>query len=61
MRLNPCACLVIKTYKQEKYGRFLADVFYQKGATDRERILREGIFLNQELLDEGLAVPYSDV
>lgn len=86
-RLKPCDCLVIKTYKQEKYGRLLADVFYQKGTgpglnfssrkgsqdgpnfnsvklnsigtDDRERILREGTFLNQELLDEGLAVPYA--
>ncbi len=60
-RLDPCACLVIKSYKQEKYGRFLADVFYLKGiGVDRERILREGAFLNQELLDEGLAVPYNE-
>lgn len=57
-RLASCACLVIKTYKQEKYGRFLADVFYLKKTGDRERILRKGAFLNQELLDEGLAVPY---
>jgi endonuclease YncB( thermonuclease family) len=57
-RLVPCACLAIKTYKQEKYGRFLADVFYRWGTWDREQILRDGIFLNQELLDEGLAVPY---
>ena len=60
-RLNPCSCLVIKTYKQEKYGRFLADVFYQKETDDREKILREGVFLNQELLDTGLAALYSDV
>ncbi|MFH1800890.1 MAG: thermonuclease family protein [Candidatus Omnitrophota bacterium] len=59
-RLAPCACLVIKTYKQEKYGRFLADVFYLKGVEDRDRILREGAFLNQELLDERLAVPYEE-
>jgi endonuclease YncB( thermonuclease family) len=60
-RLEPCTCLVIKSYKQEKYGRFLADVFYSKGAgDDRERILREGAFLNQELLDEGLAAPYCE-
>ncbi len=87
-RLEPCACLVIKTYKQEKFGRYLADVFYRKGTApgfnfpstkgsqdgpnfssvklnsigtdDREQILTEGAFLNQELLDEGLAVPYSE-
>ena len=58
-RLKPCACLAIKTYKQEKFGRFLADVFYKKEVgEDRERVLNEGAFLNQELLDEGLAVPY---
>jgi endonuclease YncB( thermonuclease family) len=59
-RLTPCSGLVIKTYKQEKFGRFLADVFYKKGTDDREQILREGAFLNQELLDEGLAVPYEE-
>ncbi len=57
-RLDACSCLVIKSYKQEKYGRFLADVFFLKGSDDRERIVREGLFLNQELLDAGLAVPY---
>ncbi len=57
-RLTPCACLVIKTYKQEKFGRFLADVFFMKGTDDREQILSEGAFLNQELLDAGLAVIY---
>ena len=58
-RLEPCACLVIKTYKQEKYGRFLADVFYLPARTaDRERVLSEGVFLNQELLNEGFATPY---
>ncbi len=60
-RLEPCARLVIKTYKQEKFGRFLADVFYQKAAGDDvSRIAKEGTFLNQELLDTGLAVPYDD-
>ncbi len=58
-RLKPCAYLVIKSYKQEKFGRYLADVFYKKEAgEDRERILKEGAFLNQQLLDEGLATPY---
>lgn len=57
-RLVPCACLVVRTYKQEKYGRFLADIFYKTDTDDAERILSEGTFLNQELLDLGLAVPY---
>ncbi|HNX68422.1 MAG TPA: thermonuclease family protein [Candidatus Omnitrophota bacterium] len=57
-RLRLSVCLVIKTYKQEKYGRYLADVFYLRGCSDREKVLREGAFLNQALLKEGLAVPY---
>lgn len=59
-RLTLGASLVIKSYKQEKYGRFLADVFYKKGTEDREQILRMGAFLNQELLDKGLAVLYDE-
>ncbi|OQA53591.1 MAG: hypothetical protein BWY44_00139 [Candidatus Omnitrophica bacterium ADurb.Bin292] len=58
--LEPCAFLVIRTYKQEKYGRFLADVFYMPGVDDKEKILRDGKFLNQELLDGRLAVPYQE-
>lgn len=58
--LEPCAFLVIRTYKQEKYGRFLADVFYLPSADDRDKVLRDGTFLNQELLDEKLAVPYQE-
>ena len=60
-RLVPKDRIVIKTYKQEKYGRFLADIFYLAGAsgeTGGEQILKEGVFLNQELLDLWLAVPY---
>ena len=58
--IEPCAFLVIRTYKQEKYGRFLADVFYMPGVDDKEKILRDGKFLNQELLDGRLAVPYQE-
>ena len=53
---------VVKTYKDDKYGRFLADVFYHKAkgakgkAESVEDIVESGIFLNQLLLDKGLAV-----
>jgi endonuclease YncB( thermonuclease family) len=50
--------VVIRSYKTEKFGRFLVDLWYIPQETDRERILREGTFLNQELLDAGLAVKY---
>lgn len=53
--------VVIKSYKEEKYGRYLIDLFYmKKKVADPHVIAREGIFLNQELLDLGLAKLYND-
>ena len=38
------------------HGRFLGDVFYSLDQkADLEDVYREGRFLNQELLDRGLA------
>jgi endonuclease YncB( thermonuclease family)/ribosomal protein S17E len=48
--------VVIKTYKSDKYDRYLSDVFYLPGEEDIEKINREGIFLNRELLVKGMAV-----
>ena len=53
---NPDA--VIKTYKSDKYDRYLTDVFYLPGESDSSRVAREGKFINQELLDRGLARLY---
>jgi len=51
--------VVIKSYKEGKYGRYLVDVFYCKNrVADPQTIADEGIFLNQELLNRGLAKPY---
>lgn len=53
--------VVIKSYKEEKYGRYLVDLFYmRKKVSDPQQIAKEGIFLNQELLDLGLAKLYKD-
>lgn len=53
--------VVIKSYKEEKYGRYLVDLFYMRTkVADPQQIAREGIFLNQELLDRGLAKLYKD-
>ena len=41
--------VILTSTKADKYGRYLADVFY--GSEDGE-------FLNQKLLDEGLALHY---
>ncbi|MBI5415955.1 MAG: thermonuclease family protein [Candidatus Omnitrophica bacterium] len=53
--------VVIKSYKEEKYGRYLVDIFYLKEkVSDPQIIARKSIFLNQELLDLGLAKLYND-
>ena len=49
--------IVIKTYKDrvDKYDRYLVDLFYLRDEKDPQKVLEEGTFLNQELLDKGLA------
>ncbi len=54
-RIGQCEFVVIKTYKDDKYGRYLVDVFYLPDEKDADKVAREGIFLNQELLDNRLA------
>ena len=57
--LNPekaNAVVAVRSYKSGKFGRYIVDVWYMPQETNQERILAEGRFLNQELLDEGLAV-----
>ncbi|MBF0123694.1 MAG: thermonuclease family protein [Candidatus Omnitrophica bacterium] len=56
-RLQRGSRVVIRSHKTDIYGRFVADVFYiPDGENDPEKILAEGIFLNQELVDQGFAV-----
>ena len=59
-RLKGCEFIIVKTYKDttDKYDRYLADIFYKTGAGDSSLVACKGKFLNQELLDEGLAVAY---
>ncbi len=48
--------LFIQTHKSDKYDRYLADIFYLRNMKAREEdILKNGIFLNQDLLDMGIA------
>ncbi len=48
--------VVVKTYQLEKYGRCLVDVFVGTKEQDSQTIAKEGEYLNQLLLDKGLAV-----
>ena len=47
--------IVLQTFKTDLHGRYVADVFFLEGETDKEFIASKGNFLNQELLDAGLA------
>ncbi|MCA9398644.1 MAG: thermonuclease family protein, partial [Candidatus Omnitrophica bacterium] len=48
--------VVVSSYKTGKFGRYIADVWYMPQESDKERVVQEGRYLNQELLDEELAV-----
>ena len=47
--------IVIRTPHYDKYARYLADVFYLPDSTNPKAIYVRGIYLNQQLLDKGLA------
>jgi len=53
LRKNPD--IVIRTHHYDKYARYLADVFYLPDSTSPKAIYAQGIYLNQQLLDKGLA------
>ena len=57
--LKPGHFVVAKTYKSDKFDRYLADIFYSDiGDNKFEYISKDGKFLNQELLNKGLAELY---
>jgi endonuclease YncB( thermonuclease family) len=47
--------IVICTHHYDKYARYLADVFYLPDSTNPKAIYAQGIYLNQQLIDKGLA------
>ena len=53
--LAPVSFVVLTTSRTDKYDRYLADVFCLAGATTADEVLEHGVYLNQRLLDEGLA------
>lgn len=52
------ANLIVETRKKEKFGRFLAYVYYSSKYKDFEDIIRYGKLLNEELVRAGLANRY---
>ena len=55
-RLKEIPFIVLKTYKTDIYGRYVADVFYHPSLTDKQDVARKGFFLNEEILKSGLAI-----
>ena len=47
--------VMLKTDKIDIYGRYVAHVFYEPGEADKEQVFTAGRYLNQRLLDRGLA------
>ena len=58
-QLKPCSFVIVKTYWRDKYNRYLADIFYDKNEGDANVVAEKGTYLNQLLLDKGLARKYS--
>jgi len=50
--------VICKTYKKDKYGRYLADIFYSFKEKDPQNVAEKGMYLNQELIDQGYARIY---
>jgi len=56
-RLRPGSRVVVETFTADPYGRYLGYVLYSPAADPTaESLIEAGRFLNQELLDAGLAV-----
>ncbi|MCP5467780.1 MAG: thermonuclease family protein [Deltaproteobacteria bacterium] len=53
--LQDATWVLIVTYKTDKFGRYVADVYYSSVYETEEELLAKGYFLNQRLLDAGLA------
>jgi endonuclease YncB( thermonuclease family) len=53
--LRKSPVIVICTHHYDKYARYLADIFYLPDSTNPKAIYARGIYLNQQLLDKGLA------
>ena len=54
--LKDCRFLIIKTHGKDKYDRYLVDVFYKKDESDEDIVIKDGLFLNNELLVGNYAV-----
>ena len=56
--LSQCPIVIVRTAKAGMYGRWLADIFSLPQSADPHHIAAEGEYLNQVMLDRGLAGVY---
>ena len=58
-RCPPGSVCVVNISRAEKYGRWLAELFYKPGVFDRDVIIKSGSCLNDEMVRDGIALPYA--
>jgi len=54
-RLAQAPFVMVKTHQIDIYGRYVTHLFYSYTEKDKVKVFEEGRYLNQELLDKGLA------
>jgi endonuclease YncB( thermonuclease family) len=51
-------CVIINARRTDTYGRYLADIKYLAASNDPSRKLKDGTYLNGQLLKQRLASRY---
>lgn len=54
-RLEYVDIVIFQSFKVDLYGRYVADIYYLPGETNKEKIFEQGRYLNQDLVDAGFA------
>ena len=54
-KLENIEFVILRTYKTDKYARYVTDLFYSDIYKEKEQVISRGSFLNQELIDSGHA------
>ncbi len=53
--LRDCDFIIVKTYRSDKYDRYLTDIFYDPSEPVPARVAENGQYLNAELVNNNLA------
>ena len=57
-KLQVSSVIMMATSRTDKYGRYVADVWYPAEGIEGVSILTDGVYLNQQLIDKGMAERY---